>query len=126
MFIAGNVHVEALFDSATSTLSYLVMDRTTAQCAVIDSVLAGATWEATAKTTGSVKLGQQKKNFDLGSKADADAVLPPAQRHMPHGVAWSREQLEALPGLCLHDLMRLPIERLASKPTHTAPSSCGV
>lgn len=39
MFIAGNVHVEALFDSATSTLSYLVMDRATAQCAVIDSVL---------------------------------------------------------------------------------------
>lgn len=39
MFIAGNVHVEALFDSVTSTISYLVMDRTTAHCAVIDSVL---------------------------------------------------------------------------------------
>jgi excinuclease ABC subunit A len=48
----------------------------------------------------------------LGSQADADAVLPPAQRFMPQGVAWSRAQLEALPGLCLHDLMRLPIERL--------------
>ncbi len=28
------------------------------------------------------------------------------------GVAWSRAQLEALPGLSLHDLMLMPIERL--------------
>ncbi len=48
----------------------------------------------------------------IGSKADADAVLAPARRFMPVGVKWSREQLEALPGLCLHDLMMLPIERL--------------
>ena len=31
---------------------------------------------------------------------------------MPAGVKWTREQLQALPGLCLHDLMLLPIERL--------------
>ncbi|WP_418128067.1 excinuclease ABC subunit UvrA [Variovorax sp. KK3] len=48
----------------------------------------------------------------IGGKQDADAVLPPAKRFMPMGVKWSREQLEALPGLCLHDLMLLPIERL--------------
>ncbi len=48
----------------------------------------------------------------LGSKTDADAVLSPLQRFMPAGVDWTREQLEALPGLCLHDLMQLPIERL--------------
>jgi len=48
----------------------------------------------------------------LGSQADADAVLPPEQRFTPPGVAWSRAQLEALPGLCLHDLMRLPLQRL--------------
>ncbi|MDM0078023.1 excinuclease ABC subunit UvrA [Variovorax sp. J2P1-59] len=48
----------------------------------------------------------------IGSKEDADAVLPPAKRFMPVGAKWSREQLEALPGLCLHDLMLLPIERL--------------
>jgi excinuclease ABC subunit A len=48
----------------------------------------------------------------VGSQADADAVLPPAQRFMPQGVAWSRPQLEALPGLCLHDLMLLPLDRL--------------
>ncbi|MEJ8823917.1 excinuclease ABC subunit A [Variovorax humicola] len=48
----------------------------------------------------------------IGSKEDADAVLPPEKRFMPVGVKWSRAQLEALPGLCLHDLMLLPIERL--------------
>ncbi|MGJ7511940.1 excinuclease ABC subunit UvrA [Variovorax sp. GT1P44] len=48
----------------------------------------------------------------IGSKEDADAVLDPAKRFMPVGTKWSREQLEALPGLCVHDLMLLPIERL--------------
>ncbi|MEX8506843.1 MAG: excinuclease ABC subunit UvrA [Leptothrix ochracea] len=48
----------------------------------------------------------------LGSKAQADAVLPAAQRFLPQGTGWSRAQLEALPGLGLHDLMLLPIERL--------------
>ena len=31
---------------------------------------------------------------------------------MPMGTGWSREQLEALPGLTVHDLMLLPIDRL--------------
>ena len=48
----------------------------------------------------------------IGSKEDADAVLQPSKRFMPAGVDWTREQLEALPGLCLHDLMLMPIERL--------------
>ncbi|WP_243020870.1 excinuclease ABC subunit UvrA [Simplicispira sedimenti] len=48
----------------------------------------------------------------IGSKQDADAVLDPAQRFLPQGLPWSRAQLEALPGLCLHDLMLLPIARL--------------
>jgi len=39
MIIGGNMYVEALFDSATSTISYLVMDRGSGQCALIDSVL---------------------------------------------------------------------------------------
>jgi excinuclease ABC subunit A len=47
-----------------------------------------------------------------GHQAAADAVLPPEKRFLPVGVAWSRAQLEALPGLSLHDLMLLPIERL--------------
>jgi excinuclease ABC subunit A len=48
----------------------------------------------------------------IGSKEDADAVMDPGKRFMPAGVDWTREQLEALPGLCLHDLMLMPIDRL--------------
>jgi excinuclease ABC subunit A len=35
----------------------------------------------------------------IGTKEQADSVLPPEQRFMPHGVDWTRAQLEALPGL---------------------------
>ena len=48
----------------------------------------------------------------VGAKDLADAALPAAQRFLPVGVDWSREQLQALPGLALHDLMQLPIQRL--------------
>jgi len=34
-------------------------------------LLAGVTWEATAATTGTIKLGQQKKDFDNRARADA-------------------------------------------------------
>lgn len=39
MIIGNNLHVEAFFDKTTSTISYLVMDGETRQCALIDSVL---------------------------------------------------------------------------------------
>lgn len=39
MIIGNNLHVEAFFDKTTSTISYLVMDGETKQCALIDSVL---------------------------------------------------------------------------------------
>ncbi len=61
---------------------------------------------------GGARLKLEALLWRLGSKADADAVLPPSKRFMPTGVGWTREQLEALPGLCLHDLMGLPILRL--------------
>lgn len=61
---------------------------------------------------GGARLKTDSLLWRMGSKADADAVLPPEQRFMPHGVAWTRAQLHALPGLCLHDLMCLPIARL--------------
>ncbi len=50
----------------------------------------------------------------LGTKEDADAVLSPPLRFRPPGVAWSGEQLAALPGLTVHDLMLLPIDRCAA------------
>ncbi|SAL58101.1 excinuclease ABC subunit UvrA [Caballeronia telluris] len=48
----------------------------------------------------------------LGTKEQADAVLSPADRFLPTGVDWTRAQLESLPGLTLHDLMLMPIERI--------------
>jgi excinuclease ABC subunit A len=42
---------------------------------------------------------------------------------MPAGVTWTKAQLQALPGLCLHDLMCLPIERIKQFVDHlTLPS----
>ncbi|AEB86446.1 excinuclease ABC subunit UvrA [Alicycliphilus denitrificans] len=58
------------------------------------------------------RLKTESLLWRIGSKEDADTVLDPARRFMPQGVQWTRAQLEALPGLCLHDLMMLPIERL--------------
>ncbi|MGZ5272543.1 MAG: excinuclease ABC subunit UvrA, partial [Ramlibacter sp.] len=61
---------------------------------------------------GGARLKLESLLWRLGTKEDADAVLEPSRRFLPVGVDWSREQLEALPGLCLHDLMLLPIDRL--------------
>ncbi len=58
------------------------------------------------------RLKTESLLWRIGSKADADAVLDPGKRFLPVGVKWTRTQLEALPGLCLHDLMLLPIDRL--------------
>ena len=66
----------------------------------------------TCPTCAGARLKTESLLWRVGSHADADAVLPPAKRFMPHGVGWSRAQLEALPGLCLNDLMQLPIDRL--------------
>ncbi|MDN8613174.1 excinuclease ABC subunit UvrA [Variovorax ginsengisoli] len=63
-------------------------------------------------TCAGARLELESLLWRIGSKEDADAVLAPSRRFMPVGAKWSREQLEALPGLCLHDLMLLPIERL--------------
>ncbi|KVC12490.1 excinuclease ABC subunit A [Burkholderia diffusa] len=61
---------------------------------------------------GGARLKTESLQWRLGSKANADAVLAPANRFMPRGVDWTRAQLEALPGLTVHDLMLLPIERI--------------
>ncbi len=64
------------------------------------------------ETCGGARLKTEPLLWRLGSKEDADAVLDPGKRFMPVGVGWTREQLEALPGLGLHDLMLLPLDRL--------------
>lgn len=92
------------------------------------------------ETCRGARLKTESLLWRIGSKEDADAVLAPSprraassgdsplggqrghdsaerggqhfQRFMPAGVQWSRAQLEALPGLCLHDLMLLPLDKL--------------
>ena len=56
----------------------------------------------------------------VGSQADAERSLADAEtssgryrRFMPHGVQWRTEQLERMAGLSIHDVMLLPIERVA-------------
>ncbi|MGE4334910.1 MAG: excinuclease ABC subunit UvrA [Pigmentiphaga sp.] len=52
----------------------------------------------------------------VGGREDADAVLPPGddryRRFRPVHAEWSDEALATVPGLCLYDLMLLPIERV--------------
>ncbi len=61
---------------------------------------------------GGARLKLDALLWRLGSLADAHAAMPPERRGMPVGADWSRVQLEAMPGLTLHDLMLLPIDRL--------------
>ncbi|QOQ82865.1 MULTISPECIES: excinuclease ABC subunit UvrA [Comamonas] len=80
-------------------------------------------------TCGGARLKTESLLWRIGGKQAADAVLPPGdesgryQRFMPQAVGWSREQLESLPGLCLHDLMRLPITRLRDFFAQLAPDN---
>lgn len=64
------------------------------------------------ETCGGARLKTEAMLWRLGTRDNADAVLPPARRFLPRGVAWRREQLEALPGLTVHDIMLLPIARI--------------
>jgi len=63
-------------------------------------------------TCSGARLKTESLLWRIGSKDDADAVLPSEKRFLPAGVKWTRAQLEALPGLSLHDMMIMPIERL--------------
>ncbi|MDO8904359.1 excinuclease ABC subunit UvrA [Hydrogenophaga sp.] len=74
---------------------------------------------------GGARLKTDSLLWRIGTQAQADAVLPPEKRYMPKGVKWTRAQLEALPGLCLHDLMLLPLDRLRVFFASLAPSPTG-
>jgi excinuclease ABC subunit A len=63
-------------------------------------------------TCGGARLKTESLLWRIGTKEQADAVLAPSKRFMPQGVQWTRSQLESLPGLCLHDLMLLPLDKL--------------
>jgi excinuclease ABC subunit A len=63
---------------------------------------------------GGARLKTDSLLWRIGSAQDADATLPKEKRFLPKGVKWTRKQLEALPGLSLHDLMIMPIDKLRS------------
>ena len=58
------------------------------------------------------RLQTESLLWRLGSRADADAVLPATKRFKPTGVQLDPATFGALPGLNLHDLMLLPISQL--------------
>jgi len=60
------------------------------------------------------RLKHEARLWRVGGKGEADAVLQPALRYRPPDVAWSDNQLQGLPGLTVHDLMLLPIDRSKS------------
>ncbi len=79
-------------------------------------------------TCSGARLKTESLLWRIGSKNDADAVLPGSKRFLPAGVKWSRAQLEALPGLSLHDMMTMPIDRLRrffDRLSHEASSGAG-
>ncbi len=81
-------------------------------------------------TCDGARLKPEALLWRIGSRKDADRVLANGpgdaaddtagdaaskgryRRFRPQGVTWSDAQLQALPGLCVHDVMLLPIERL--------------
>jgi excinuclease ABC subunit A len=61
-------------------------------------------------TCGGARLKADALLWRLGTAQDADAVLPPDKRFRPH-LALPDATLRSLPGLTVHDVMLLPIER---------------
>ncbi|MGH8217862.1 MAG: excinuclease ABC subunit UvrA [Steroidobacteraceae bacterium] len=60
---------------------------------------------------GGARLKTEALLYRLGSRDLAEGVLAGTPRFRPSGVQWSEQTLASLPGLTLHDLMLLPIER---------------
>jgi excinuclease ABC subunit A len=50
----------------------------------------------------------------MGSREEADRALPPAERFRPAEVTFTANVLRELPGLTIHDVMLLPIDRCLS------------
>jgi excinuclease ABC subunit A len=63
------------------------------------------------ETCDGARLKTDALLWRLGDRELADSVLGSSARFKPRGVQWSDETLNALPGLTIHDVMLLPVER---------------
>jgi excinuclease ABC subunit A len=59
----------------------------------------------------SARLKTDALLWRLGTRAEAEGVLAPHERFRPVGVKWSKETFATLPGISIHELMLLPVER---------------
>ena len=60
---------------------------------------------------GGARLKPDALLWRVGSRELATSVLGSTERFRPHGVQWSDATLHSLPGLSIHDVMLLPVER---------------
>jgi len=63
------------------------------------------------ETCGGARLKTDALAWRLGTKDDADAALKPEQRFLANGMKFGVDVLARLPGLTLHDLVLLPVEK---------------
>jgi len=62
---------------------------------------------------GGARLKTEALLWRVGDRALADAALGTSSRFRPVGTTWTPAQSAALPGLGVHDMMLLPVSRLA-------------
>src|SRR5579859_5218284 len=63
------------------------------------------------ETCDGARLKTDALLWRLGDRELADSVLGNTPRFKPKGVQWSDETLNTLPGLTIHDVMLLPVDR---------------
>jgi excinuclease ABC subunit A len=63
------------------------------------------------ETCGGARLKSEALLWRLGGRELADSVLAATPRFEPKGVQWNGAVLNTLPGLTIHDVMLLPVER---------------
>jgi len=63
------------------------------------------------ESCGGARLKPESLQWRIGSLAQADSVMPAADRFQPLHSTLSARKSNQLPGLCLHDIMQLPLAK---------------